>query len=91
MQLVLTVLNPWQWFCSTRTFSNCLETTLTTIALTDWPWQWSVDHGDGEAETRVEVDAEENESCLHVNGRSDQTDELAKSVHLMERSVPIFD
>ena len=38
--LVLTVVSPWQWFCSTRTFSNGLETTLTIIALYDWPWHW---------------------------------------------------
>ncbi|KAK6007883.1 hypothetical protein QM012_004697 [Aureobasidium pullulans] len=35
--LFLTVISPWQWFCSTRTLSNSLETTLTTIALWLWP------------------------------------------------------
>jgi GPI mannosyltransferase 3 len=40
--LVVTVLSPWQWFCSTRTLSNCLETTLTIAALYNWPWQWSL-------------------------------------------------
>ncbi|KAI1940377.1 glycosylphosphatidylinositol anchor biosynthesis [Ophidiomyces ophidiicola] len=40
--LGLTILSPWQWFCSTRTFSNCLETTLTIAALCYWPWGWSV-------------------------------------------------
>jgi len=40
--LALTVLSPWQWFCSTRTLSNCLETTLTIAALYQWPWQWSL-------------------------------------------------
>ncbi|CAI7581162.1 unnamed protein product [Penicillium glandicola] len=40
--LIATVLNPWQWFCSTRTLSNCLETTITIAALELWPWQWSV-------------------------------------------------
>ncbi|KAJ6136541.1 hypothetical protein N7512_001701 [Penicillium capsulatum] len=39
--LLATVLNPWQWFCSTRTLSNCLETTVTIVALDLWPWQWS--------------------------------------------------
>ncbi|KAF2759622.1 hypothetical protein EJ05DRAFT_474701 [Pseudovirgaria hyperparasitica] len=37
--LLLSIISPWQWFCSTRTLSNCLETTLTTIALSLWPWQ----------------------------------------------------
>ncbi|KAL9127474.1 MAG: hypothetical protein Q9217_003656 [Psora testacea] len=41
--LALTVSSPWQWFCSARTLSNCLETTLTIIALNYWPWQWSLD------------------------------------------------
>lgn len=45
--LALTVLSPWQWFCSTRTFSNCLETTLTVVALYAWPWQWSLVRGAG--------------------------------------------
>ncbi len=27
------MLNPWQWYCSTRTFSNSFETTLTIAAL----------------------------------------------------------
>jgi GPI mannosyltransferase 3 len=40
--LALTVLSPWQWFCSTRTLSNCLETTLTIAVLYNWPWQWSL-------------------------------------------------
>ncbi|KAL5120181.1 glycosylphosphatidylinositol anchor biosynthesis [Pleosporales sp. CAS-2024a] len=26
------------WFCSTRTLSNCLETTITTTAIYYWPW-----------------------------------------------------
>ncbi|KAK0623273.1 Alg9-like mannosyltransferase family-domain-containing protein [Immersiella caudata] len=37
--LWMTVLNPWQWYCSTRTFSNSLETTLTVAALYYWPWE----------------------------------------------------
>lgn len=42
-QLLLTVGSPWQWFCSPRTLSNCLETTLTIAALNYWPWEWSFD------------------------------------------------
>ncbi|KAH7085012.1 Alg9-like mannosyltransferase family-domain-containing protein [Paraphoma chrysanthemicola] len=38
--LALSVCSPWQWFCSTRTLSNCLETTITTIAIYYWPWHW---------------------------------------------------
>ncbi|KAJ6003477.1 hypothetical protein N7451_006024 [Penicillium sp. IBT 35674x] len=39
--LIVTIISPWQWFCSTRTLSNCLETTLTIVALDLWPWKWS--------------------------------------------------
>ncbi|KAL2155858.1 hypothetical protein VTH82DRAFT_600 [Thermothelomyces myriococcoides] len=41
--LWMTVLNPWQWYCSTRTFSNSFETTLTIAALSYWPWEVLVD------------------------------------------------
>ncbi|KAL3428269.1 alg9-like mannosyltransferase [Phlyctema vagabunda] len=37
--LMMSIFSPWQWFCSTRTFSNCLETTLTIAALHFWPWK----------------------------------------------------
>ncbi|KAL7807383.1 family 22 glycosyltransferase [Trichoderma aethiopicum] len=37
--LFMQLLNPWQWYCSTRTFSNSLETTLTVMAVAYWPWQ----------------------------------------------------
>ncbi|KKA30771.1 hypothetical protein TD95_004653 [Thielaviopsis punctulata] len=36
--LFMTLLNPWQWYCSVRTFSNSLEMTITTVALSMWPW-----------------------------------------------------
>jgi phosphatidylinositol glycan class B len=39
----MTVASPWQWFCSTRTFSNGIETTLTIAALYFWPWKLSSD------------------------------------------------
>lgn len=35
---MMSIFSPWQWFCSTRTFSNSLETTLTIVALNFWPW-----------------------------------------------------
>ncbi|KAM6519551.1 glycosylphosphatidylinositol anchor biosynthesis [Fusarium falciforme] len=37
--LFLQLFNPWQWYCSTRTFSNSLEMTLTVMALYYWPWE----------------------------------------------------
>ncbi|KXL43387.1 glycosyltransferase family 22 protein, partial [Acidomyces richmondensis BFW] len=37
--LALTVVNPWQWYCSVRTFSNSLETTFTIAAFYFWPWR----------------------------------------------------
>jgi phosphatidylinositol glycan class B len=36
----LTLASPWQWFCSTRTFSNSLEATLTAGALVLFPWRF---------------------------------------------------
>ncbi|KAL3465068.1 Alg9-like mannosyltransferase family-domain-containing protein [Aspergillus heterothallicus] len=50
--LALTVLSPWQWFCSTRTLSNCLETTITIVALNLWPWEWATDAARARPETR---------------------------------------
>lgn len=37
--LFLQILSPWQWYCSVRTFSNSLETTLTIMALYVFPWE----------------------------------------------------
>ncbi|KAL5614762.1 hypothetical protein BROUX41_004851 [Berkeleyomyces rouxiae] len=37
--LLMTLLNPWQWYCSVRTFSNSLEMSITTVALSLWPWE----------------------------------------------------
>ncbi|KAH6639344.1 Alg9-like mannosyltransferase family-domain-containing protein [Boeremia exigua] len=39
--LALSVCSPWQWFCSTRTLSNCLETAITSVAVYHWPWHWT--------------------------------------------------
>jgi hypothetical protein len=36
----LSLCSPWQWFCSTRTLSNCVETTISTVAIYHWPWHW---------------------------------------------------
>lgn len=41
----MSVLSPWNWFCSTRTFSNSLETSLTIQALYYWPWDMAIDTG----------------------------------------------
>jgi len=38
LQLLISLLSPWQWFCSTRTLSNSLEVVLTAAALYHWPW-----------------------------------------------------
>ena len=40
--LALTMLSPWQAFCSVRTLSNSIETTLTVFALFLWPWDWFI-------------------------------------------------
>ncbi|KAK2003378.1 Alg9-like mannosyltransferase [Colletotrichum falcatum] len=45
--LFMSMFSPFQWYCSTRTFSNSLETTLTVMALNYWPWELL---GDAKAE-----------------------------------------
>ncbi|OTB06835.1 glycosyltransferase family 22 protein [Hypoxylon sp. CI-4A] len=50
--LLMTLLNPWQWYTSTRTFSNCLETTLTAMALYYWPWELLGTEDDGNAKSK---------------------------------------
>ncbi|KAI4866411.1 glycosyltransferase family 22 protein [Hypoxylon rubiginosum] len=47
--LLMTLLNPWQWYTATRTFSNCFETTLTAMALYYWPWELLGTEDDGNA------------------------------------------
>ncbi|RCK64927.1 GPI mannosyltransferase 3 [Candida viswanathii] len=36
--LMLSLFNPFNWYVSTRSFSNNLETVLTVLALRYWPW-----------------------------------------------------
>ncbi|KAI0840537.1 glycosyltransferase family 22 protein [Hypoxylon sp. FL0890] len=50
--LLMTLLNPWQWYTSTRTFSNCFETTLTAAALYYFPWGLLGTEDDGNAESK---------------------------------------
>ncbi|KAE8550688.1 hypothetical protein EYB25_006916 [Talaromyces marneffei] len=57
--LALTALSPWQWFCSTRTFSNSAETTLTIVALYFWPWEWFLDNQEMDAEEEEEREEED--------------------------------
>lgn len=51
----MTVCSPWQWFCSSRTLSNSLETTLTIAALTSWPWQWPTETLEEEETDGIEL------------------------------------
>ncbi|KAI0115188.1 glycosyltransferase family 22 protein [Daldinia grandis] len=50
--LLMALANPWQWYTSTRTFSNCFETTLTAAALYYWPWQLLGTEDDGNSESK---------------------------------------
>lgn len=47
-----TLLNPWQWYTATRSFSNCFETTLTAMALYYWPWELLGTDNDGNKESQ---------------------------------------
>ena len=66
--LALTVLSPWQWFCSVRTFSNSLETTLTIFSLTYFPWgrflQPSIDRH--AAQQRLDQDGASSSASLYT-------------------------
>ncbi|KAI0128473.1 Alg9-like mannosyltransferase family-domain-containing protein [Xylariales sp. AK1849] len=50
--LLMGIANPWQWYCSTRTFSNSLEATLTIAALYYFPWELLGVQGDGQEKTK---------------------------------------
>ncbi|KAI1376793.1 glycosyltransferase family 22 protein [Hypoxylon crocopeplum] len=50
--LLMTLLNPWQWYTATRSFSNCFETTLTAMALYYWPWDFLGTEDDGNTESK---------------------------------------
>lgn len=56
----MTVGSPWHWFCSTRTLSNCLETTYTIVALESWPWQWSLAWKDRETAAKEDLQQEDS-------------------------------
>ena len=60
--LWLSCGSAWNWFVSTRTFSNCLEATLTAIALYHWPFHWAL----GTDEVAFQVD----QGFLRVRQRS---------------------
>ncbi|KAF2153047.1 glycosyltransferase family 22 protein [Myriangium duriaei CBS 260.36] len=53
--LLLMLLNPWQWFCSTRTLINSVESTLTAAALYYWPWSLFVGLVDDLSSTRASL------------------------------------
>ncbi|KAJ5579759.1 uncharacterized protein N7459_005744 [Penicillium hispanicum] len=69
--LLATILNPWQWFCSTRTLSNCLETTLTVVALDQWPWQWSAGSSTGDNRRRNTSNAKRTDEDRRLLRRYD--------------------
>ncbi|KAK5024153.1 glycosylphosphatidylinositol anchor biosynthesis [Exophiala sideris] len=79
MVLGLTIVSPWQWFCSTRTFSNSLETTLTVIALYNWPWHWTLPlSGEEQSSSRVTF-------CVRYGG--DQGQETTDGLTRLRRAL----
>jgi phosphatidylinositol glycan class B len=52
--LILSVVSPWQWFCSVRSFSNSAEATLTVVALDLFPWTWFLDSSPSASESKVD-------------------------------------
>ncbi|QIW96967.1 hypothetical protein AMS68_002485 [Peltaster fructicola] len=55
--LLLSIWSPWQWYVSTRTFSNTLEAMLTVLALAWWPWQWTVGGSEKTPATKASLTA----------------------------------
>jgi phosphatidylinositol glycan class B len=78
--LTLTVVSPWQWFCSTRTFSNSLETTLTVIALYYWPWHWST-------KTGVKKDIQVYSEDLGICDADDPSQMSVEEIALLRRAL----
>ncbi|EXJ65019.1 hypothetical protein A1O7_01358 [Cladophialophora yegresii CBS 114405] len=81
--LALTVASPWQWFCSTRTFSNSLETTLTVVALYNWPWHWAVPLPNREETAVTAVD----DHGVRVRETSTRTEKSTDELTRLRRSL----
>ncbi|KAF2085952.1 glycosyltransferase family 22 protein [Saccharata proteae CBS 121410] len=64
--LALTACSPWQWFCSTRTLSNCLETALTSAALSSWPWHWLLPASPAGKQRLRESGVAQDDLCLRL-------------------------
>ncbi|OCT46705.1 GPI mannosyltransferase 3 [Cladophialophora carrionii] len=80
--LALTVASPWQWFCSTRTFSNSLETTLTIVALYNWPWHWALP-----LRNREETTAAPDDHVVRSRDKSARRAESADDLTRLRRSL----
>ena len=76
-QLLLTTLNPWQWFCSTRTLSNCLEATLTIVALYHWPWHWVEEEPENIEHPKTNASEYQEEDYVHVDQGSPRISEAS--------------
>lgn len=79
--LALTIVSPWQWFCSTRTLSNGLETTLTVVALTQWPWHWGL-NGHQKTQDSVENSETEEQETVATDDSADVIDNLRQCLLL---------
>ena len=67
--LFLTAVSPWQAFCSVRTLSNSIETTLTVFALYLWPWTWvTASSGSKKADKRASRATEVHRPPSHLYG-----------------------
>ena len=72
--LALTVFSPWQWFCSIRTLSNSLETTLTVVGLYFWPWDWFLNDVGMTTEQYRGTNAQRNTNKKSAQGSRSSTD-----------------
>lgn len=82
MVLLLTIVSPWQWFCSTRTFSNSLEMTLTIFALYNWPWHWTLS-----PKVLIDVNSKGNPQSPFAQGGGGQDREDTDEVTRLRRAL----
>ena len=83
--------SPWQWFCSTRTLSNCVETTYTVVALESWPWRWTLGFEDKETLDAITPEEEADTKTTSNKNLQEEKDEVtAKEDHPQKEERKAF-
>ncbi|CAG8972604.1 hypothetical protein HYALB_00005373 [Hymenoscyphus albidus] len=80
--LFMSMFSPWNWFCSTRTFSNCVEMTLTIAALSFWPWEMTTDASSTESSRSAKGKFKSSTTKTQIFTNSGSVTELRTSLLL---------